>query len=115
MDIDKVREDRFKKLKPVAKTERGTPVYTLDQEIPEELVPPEFKGRRGLGDPEPRGEFARWLRFYYPRSSAIIVRYRRYTKIFKIGKGGDIFSLTARSILQKDRVRLVKDGLLNKT
>jgi len=101
--------------KPVAETERGTPVYTLDYEIPPEIVPKEFEKKRGLGEPDPYGPFAAWLNTLYPRSTAVIVRYRRYTKIFKIGKGGDVFPLTARSVKKEDRARLVKDGLLNKT
>lgn len=102
-------------LSPVAETERGTPVYVLEETIPEDIVPPEFRKRRGLGDPAPRGPFSKWLASQFPRSSAVIIRYRRYTRILKIGKGGDVFGLTARSIRQKDRARLVKQGLLHRT
>lgn len=108
-------EGKHDELPVVALTERGTPVYVLQDPIPESVVPPEFKKKRGLGDPAPFGQFAKWLAGKFPRSSAVIVRYRRYTRIIKIGKSGDIFSLTARSICRKDRVRLIKDGLLNKT
>ena len=99
----------------VALTERGTPVYVLKEPIPDNVVPPQFKKKRGLGDPAPFGRFAGWLAARFPRSSAVIVRYRRYTRIIKIGKSGDIFSLTARSIRKEDRARLIKEGLLNKT
>jgi hypothetical protein len=110
-----VAEDIPARQDPVAATDRGTPVYVLGEEIPPDLVPPQFLKRRGLGDPEPRGPFARWLNTLFPRSSAVIVRYRRYTRIFKIGKGGDVFSLTARSIRPEDRARLVAEGILNRT
>jgi len=102
-------------LSAVAETDRGTPVYVLDEPIPERLVPPQFRKKRGLGDPDPFGPFAKWLASKFPKSSAVIVRYRRYTRILKIGKGGDVFTLTARSIRREDRARLVREGLLNKT
>lgn len=108
-------KERRKRFKAVAHTERGTPVYLLDEPIPEEIVPPEFRKKRGLGVPEPKGDFARWLNRKYPRSSIIIVRYRRFTRLIKIGKAGDVFSVTARSVLREDRERLIRDGLLNRT
>lgn len=108
-------EGQNEELPIVALTERGTPVYVLKEPIPAKVVPPEFKKKRGLGDPAPFGKFAGWLADRFPRSSAVIVRYRRYTRIIKIGKSGDIFSLTARSIRKEDRARLIKEGLLNKT
>lgn len=98
---------------PVAQTERGTPVYVLTEAIPDDLVP---KGsRRGIGTPVPEGPLARWLAERFPAPSCVIIRWRRYTRIFKLSERGDVFSVSARSIKPDDRKRLIESGMLNKT
>lgn len=98
--------------KPVAYTERGQPVYVLDKKIPDGIKP---KGRRrGIGTPDPVGPFANWLRDIYGQNVCVIVKEGRHSRIFKIGMGGDVFPVSARSIEVKDRKRLVSKGLLNK-
>ena len=96
----------------VAETDRGTPVYLLQDELPEGLLP---KRHRGIGTPTPDGPFAKWLAEKYPKPSCVIVRYGRSVKIFKLGERGDVFPITARSIKLEDRRRLVEAGILNKS
>lgn len=100
-------------LEVVAQTERGTPVYVLNHPLPEELVP--RGNRRGIGTPPPEGPLAQWLVERFPAPSCVIIRWRKYTRVFKLSERGDVFPVTARSIKLEDRKRLVADGLLNKT
>jgi hypothetical protein len=100
-------------LTEVAQTERGTPVYLLGEEMPDELVP--RASRRGIGVPPPDGDFAKFLTDRFPAPSCVIIRWHKYTRIFKLSERGDVFPVTARSIKPDDRKRLVDSGLLIKT
>ena len=98
---------------PIAQTERGTPVYMLNDSMPEGLIP---KGsRRGIGTPPPVGAFSSWLTERFPTPSCVIIRWRNYVRIFKLSERGDVFPVTARSIKLEDRKRLVESGLLPRT
>lgn len=101
-------------LERVAETERGTAVYLLKSDIPDILMP-KGGGRRGIGAPQPKSPLAAWLLVHCPQPACIIIRYRRYARIFKITPDGEVFPITARSIKLEDRLRLVEQGLLNKT
>ena len=100
-------------LEVIARTDRGTPVYLLGDDMPDELVPRAY--RRGIGVPPPDGDFARFLTDRFPAPSCVIMRWRKYTRIFKLSERGDVFPVTARSIKLDDRKRLVESGLLVKT
>lgn len=112
--MEAVAEEQQQDPIPVAETDRGTPVYLLEEEIPKELLAP-FLTRRGLGTPQPNGYFARWLGQRFPVESCVIVRHKRSVKIFKIFSAGDVHTITARSIKPEDRKRLVEDGVLPKS
>jgi len=99
--------------KEIAQTERGTPVYLLEGDLPENLVPK--GGRRGIGTPPPEGALAQWLSERYPKPSCVLIRWRKFTRIFKLSERGDVFPITARSIKMEDRKRLVEVGLLPRT
>ena len=99
-------------MEPVAHTDRGTPVYLIE-DPPEDVVPESFKRRRTPAPP-PRGPFAAWLASQIPHGACAIVHYnkRRVIQIFKVGKDADVFKITARSIKLEDRKRLVAEGIL---
>ena len=97
---------------PVARTDRGTPVYLLDEPWPDGSIP---VTRRGLGTPNPRGRFARFLHGIYAEGSCVIVRHKRSTKIFKLFSDGEVHTITARSIRLEDRERLVDQGILQRS
>lgn len=100
----------------VAQTERGTPVYLVEG-VPENVVPESFI-RRGRQQPPPRGSFARWLAETIPLGTCAIIHYQKpnsrtkVIRIFKVGKDGDVFKITARSLRLEDRKRLVAKGIL---
>ena len=98
-------------LEVVAQTERGTPVYL--SEMPDALVP--RTSRRGIGDPAPNGEFAAYLTERFQAPCCVIIRWGKFTRIFKLSERGEVFSVSARSIKAADRKRLVESGLLEKT
>ena len=112
--MEAVAEEQDSGPTPVAETDRGTPVYLLAEEIPPELLKP-FLTRRGLGTPQPRGHFSKWLAERFPPESCVIVKHRRSVKIFKIFAAGDVHTITARSIRPEDRKRLVEEGVLPKS
>lgn len=98
-------------MEPVAHTENGTPVYQLEEAIPEEVMPKGFGARRGA--PPPNGPFAQWLGTQVPvRPACIIVKFKRQTRIFRVWKTGEVFSVTARAIKAEDRKRLIAEGIL---
>lgn len=97
---------------PIATTERGTPVYSMDEELPAGLLP---TSNRGIGSPSPEGALARWLAERYQAPCCVIIRWRKYSRIFKLSERGDIITVTARSIRVSDRKRLVESGLLSRT
>jgi hypothetical protein len=107
-------------LNQIAVTERGTPVYLI-KGVPEDVVPESFR-RRGRGQPSPTGPFAMWLGSIIPRGTCAVVHYQKpppsrstIIRIFKVGKAGDVFKITARSIRLADRKRLVASGILNQS
>lgn len=100
--------------KPIAETDRGTPVYLLEEEIPKDMLT-QLMTRRGLGTPHPKGRFSRWLCERFPVEACVIVKHKRSVKIFKIFEAGDVHTITARSIAIEDRKRLVKEGVLNRS
>lgn len=97
---------------PIAVTDRGTPVYMLEEPWPEGSIP---MMRRGLGNPPPRGVFARFLHAKYAEGSCVIVRHRRSVRIFKLFREGEVHAITARSIRLEDRKRLVAQGILQRS
>jgi len=97
---------------PIAATDRGTPVYMLEEPWPEGSIP---VTRRGLGNPAPRGVFARFLHSRYAEGSCVIVRHKRSVRIFKLFKDGEVHAITARSIKLADRKRLVSEGILQRS
>lgn len=99
-------------LKKVGVTERGTPVYLIEEDIPESVLPKSCRRARGSANPAPHGPFSEWLSSRIGRGNCAIVRIGRSTRIYKIGKEGDVFTITARSIAIEDRKRLVADGIL---
>jgi len=100
---------------PIAMTERGTPVYSLDNELPADLLPRSAARSRGLSVPAPEGPLAKWLAERYPAPCCVIIRWRKYSRILKLSERGDIISVSARSIRIEDRKRLIEDGILSKT
>lgn len=96
----------------IAMTERGTPVYLLNEEVPDDLLP---KRSRGIGQPTPEGPLAKWLAERFPAPSCVILRWRRFTRILKLSERGDVFTVSARSIAVDDRRRLIEAGILPKT
>lgn len=97
---------------PIAHTENGTPVYQLTDPIPEEVLPKSL-GSRGGQAPAPLGPFAKWLGTKVPvRPACIIVKYKRYIRIFRVWKTGEVFSVTTRAIRSEDRKRLMAEGIL---
>jgi hypothetical protein len=63
-----------------------------------------------------------WLGSVIPRGTCAIIHYKKpkpstttIIRIFKVGKAGDVFKITARSIRLEDRKRLVKAGILNQS
>lgn len=97
---------------PIAETDRGTPVYMLEEAWPTGSIP---VTRRGLGNPPPHGEFARFLHARYAEGSCVIVRHKRSVRIFKLFKQGEVHAITARSIKLVDRKRLVSQGILQRS
>jgi len=100
---------------PIATTERGTPVYSMDGELPDNLLPRPATRTRGIGAPAPEGPLAKWLAERYPAPCCVIIRWRKYSRILKLSERGDIITVSARSIRIEDRRRLVEAGLLSKT
>ncbi len=97
---------------PIAKTDRGTPVFLLKVPWPEGSIP---VTRRGLGSPKPRGPFARFLHGLYAVGECVIVRHKRSVKIFKLFPDGEVHTITARSICEDDRKRLMDEGILQRS
>jgi len=97
--------------KPIIHTDRGSPVYVLDRPWPEDSLP---VTKRGIGEPPPAGEFAKFLHALYPVKSCVIVRHKRSTKIFKLFDGGEVYKISARSLKSRDRDILTKQGILQR-
>src|SRR6056300_139207 len=95
----------------VAQTDRGTPVYLLMCNVPEEVLPMSLK-RRGEDGPEPHGEFSSWLSNFVPTNSCVIVKHKRRIGIYKINARRELLKITARSNRKDDRARLAEEGIL---
>jgi hypothetical protein len=60
-------------------------------------------------------ELSKYLYRILPRRPAcIIVRCGRFVRIFKLNRVGEVFTVTARSIREDDRKRLVAEGYLRR-
>ena len=96
----------------IAQTERGTPVYLLEEEVPLDVLPACFRKRRIIRTPPPCGPFSEWLVERFGTQVCVLVRVGVASRIFKIGKNGDVFPITARSLPVAERKRLHEAGLL---
>lgn len=94
-------------MEPVAYTDRGTPVYHL-QEIPKDLLPLKKNS-------PPTGPFAAYLVQTVGIKACVIIKHRSSVRIFKVGQSGDVFPVTARAIRIEDRKRLVAEGILRRS
>ena len=92
-------------MEPVGQTERGTPVYYLEEEVSKDILPL----RR---QPPPRGQFAIYLHTRFDPPACVIVKHGTYTRIFKLSPSGDVFPVTASSIRAEDRRDLIEKGIL---
>ena len=70
--------------------------------------------RRGLGTPPPYGIFSRFLHDLYREGTCVIVRHKRSAKIFKLFPQQEVHVITARSICEDDRERLIEQGILQR-
>lgn len=97
----------------VGETNYGTPVFHFTGKIPDGLLPKGFGQRAAsmvLGSEHPFSCWLLELLSTYP--ACVIVRMGRVTRIFKISKSCEVFTITARSIREEDRKRLAADGVL---
>lgn len=97
----------------IAETIWDTPVYSYPGEVEPGIIPKNML-KRSQGDIlRPDSDFAAFLARVLPRRPAcIIMRHGKYIRIFKLGRTGEVFTVTARSIKEEDRKRLVELGVL---
>lgn len=100
-------------MEPVAETLWGTPVYCYPHEVKKGIIPKELL-KRSQGCILPAdSEFAAFLAKTLPRRPAcIIMKQGKYLRIFKLSRTCEVFTVTARSIVEEDRKRLVELGML---